>query len=356
MATSVYSLSISGRVILDMHSLNNEGGEGNQITTRMVNIVYNDRHTGQPRLASVNAISGDMFKHIQAEHLYLLARGKLPLCAGCQKFSASRILDDKDFMKNVVGKREGNRWKFKDSEVIDQLLKTCTLDDLEGILIAPERERATASEGAERLESEAERRERIPARSVPRKSVAEFGWVVGLPDMTRTESYFHVRYAAERGERAEGEERVTQPIFHRPASSGVYATVATFEIARIGFNDISQTYAIDQEQREQRYKALLESVLYTFVEPNGAMRSTQNPHILGFEGAVTVSTQVVPAPTLSPLEDGYVDELKRVVAALNRVKNGAVTVHEFDSMGRFAEIIQGLIDETQPYTLFAERG
>lgn len=354
MAISVYSFSISGRVTLDMHSLNNEGGEGNQITTRMVNIVYEDRHTGQPRLASVNAISGDMFKHIQAEHLYLLAKGKLPLCGGCQKFSASRILDDKEFMRNVVGKRDGNRWKFRDSEVIDELLKTCTLDDLEGVLIAPERESVRASEGAEKVDSEAERRERIPARSIPRKSVAEFGWVIGLPEITRTESYFHVRYATERGERAEGEERVTQPIFHRPASSGVYATVATFEVARIGFNDISQTYSIEKEQREQRYKALLESVLYTFIEPSGAMRSTQNPHIVGFEGIITVSTQVVPAPTLSPLEDAYVDELKRVATTLNRVRESAVIVYEFDSLGRFTEIMQHLIAETQPYTLFAK--
>jgi len=322
MATSVYSLSISGRVILDMHSLNNEGGEGNQITTRMVNIVYNDRHTGQRRLASVNAISGDMFKHIQTEHLYLKARTDgLPLCAGCQTFNASRVLDDPEFM-NALPKL--------DTEVIDALLRCCVIDDVAGNLIAR------------------------GARSVPRKSVAEYAWVVGLPDVTRTESYFHVRYAAERGERAEGEERVTQPIFHRPASSGVYATVATFEMARIGFNDISQRYAITQDERSQRYKALLESVLYTFIEPNGAMRSTQNPHILGFQGVVTVSTQVVPAPTLSPLEDGYVEELKRVAAALNGVRDGAVTLHEFDSMGHFAEIMHGLIAETEPYTLFAK--
>ena len=321
MTTPVYALSISGRVTLDMHSLNNEGGEGNQITTRMVNIVYNDRDTGEPRLASVNAISGDMFKHIQAEHLYLQAKADgLPLCAGCQVFSASRVLDDPEFMSDLAK---------RDTEVIDALLKRCVIDDMAGNLIAR------------------------GARSIPRKSVAEFGWVIGLPDVTRTESYFHVRYAAERGERAEGEERITQPIFHRPASSGVYATVATFEIARIGFNDISQEYAVSEEERLRRYRALLESVLYTFVEPNGAMRGTQNPHILGFEGAVTVSTQVVPAPTLSPLEDGYVDELKRVAAALNGVRDGAVTVHEFDSMGRFAEILRGLIAETRPYTLFA---
>ena len=109
---SVYSLSICGRAILDMHSLNNEGGEGNQIATRMVNVVYRDHASGEYKLATVNAVSGDMFKHIQAEHLYLLAKGELPLCQGCQKFSASRILDDGDFMSKLAK---------TDNEVISQL-------------------------------------------------------------------------------------------------------------------------------------------------------------------------------------------------------------------------------------------
>ncbi|MGC8838393.1 MAG: DevR family CRISPR-associated autoregulator, partial [Anaerolineae bacterium] len=124
---AVYSLSICGRAILDMHSLNNEGGEGNQIATRMVNVVYRDRTSGEYKLATVNAVSGDMFKHIQAEHLYLLAKGRLPLCQGCQKFSASRILDDAMFMGKLPS---------KNADVIDALLKHCALDDLEGTLIA----------------------------------------------------------------------------------------------------------------------------------------------------------------------------------------------------------------------------
>lgn len=314
---AVYSLSICGRAILDMHSLNNEGGEGNQIATRMVNVVYRDRTSGEYKLATVNAISGDMFKHIQAEHLYLLARSsKLPLCAGCQKFSASRILDDANFMGALPA---------QDSAVIDKLLKHCALDDLEGNLIAK------------------------GARSVPRKSVTEFGWVVGVPDYTTTESYFHVRYAAERGERSE--ETQQQAIFHRPASSGVYAIVANFEMARIGFNDISQEYAISDDERERRYLALLESILYTFVEPNGAMRGTQNPHIVEFEGVVTVTNQVMPAPALSPLDENYRQEVEKVAGALNGLKPGAVTVHRFDSMGQFAEVVKGLIGSTQPYKL-----
>jgi CRISPR-associated protein Cst2 len=163
---AIYSLSVCGRTILDMHSLNNEGGEGNQMATRMVNVVYRDRASGEYKQATVNAVSGDMLKHIQAEHFYLLAKGRLPLCQGCQKFSASRILDDKEFMDDLPK---------QDGQVIDALLGKCALDDLEGNLIAKKN------------------------RSVPRKSVAEFGWVVGIPDYTTTESYFHVRYATERG-------------------------------------------------------------------------------------------------------------------------------------------------------------
>lgn len=313
---AVYSLSICGRAILDMHSLNNEGGEGNQIATRMVNVVYRDRRSGEYKLATVNAISGDMFKHIQAEHLYLLAKGRLPLCQGCQTFSASRILDDAQFMGGLPP---------KDADVIDALLNRCALDDLEGNLIAK------------------------GARSVPRKSVAEFGWVVGVPDYTTTESYFHVRYAAERGDRAE--EAQQQAIFHRPASSGVYAIVASFEMARIGFNDISQRYPIPDNERERRYLAFLESILYTFIEPNGAMRGTQNPHIVEFEGMVTLTTQVVPAPVLSPLDDDYREEVEQVASALNELKPGSVTVHRFESMGQFAEVMKGLIQRTCPYKL-----
>lgn len=311
-----YSLSICGRAILGMHSLNNEGGEGNQIATRMVNIVYREG-SNEYRLATVNAVSGDMFKHIQAEHMYRLAKGTLPLCAGCHQFSASRILDDAEFMGALPP---------QDRAVVDQMLDRCALDDLEGTLIAR------------------------GARSIPRKSVAEFGWVVALPEHSTTESYFHVRYAAERGTTSAGQ-RIEQPIFHRPASSGVYAIVANFELARIGFNDISQEYSIPDEERQRRYLPFLESVLYTFIEPNGAMRGTQNPHVVEFEGVVTVTNQVIPAPALSPLDANYRREVERVAAALNSLRPNAIAVHRFDSMGEFAEVMKELIENTQPFKL-----
>jgi CRISPR-associated protein Cst2 len=349
--SSVYNLSISGRMTLEMHSLNNEGGEGNQTMTRTVTLVDPDGN-----IHKVNAISGDMFKHIQAEHFYRLAREReLPLCNGCARFRAERILADTAFMgivlqrKTIKDKKGKDKkvWAYSDDEVLGRLLQTCCLDDAEGTLIAPQREQG--QESTDESQQEEQPRGARQGRSLPRKSVAEFGWVVGLPAKVRTETYFHVRYAAERG----GEE-VEQPIFHRPASSGVYAVVATFELARIGFNDISQAYAISEEERLCRYRAFLESMLYTFVEPNGAMRGTQNPHIVAFEGVVTVSHAVLPAPTISPLADGYRQQVKEVAQAL--AGDGQLTVQEFVDMAGFAHIMRDLIERTRPYCLFAQNG
>ncbi len=320
MTQPVYSISICGRLTLEMHSLNNEGGEGNQTLTRTVTLV-----TPDGEVHKVNAISGDMFKHIQAEHFYLLAREQgLPLCAGCQVFDPARISKDPQFMRDLRG--------WSDEEAVNALLAQCALDDAEGTLIAPQRGQGQAG------------------RSIPRKSVAEFSWVVGLPEKVRTDSYFHVRYARERA----GDE-TEQPIFHRPASSGVYATVATLEVARIGFNDISQQYAISEEERQQRYATLLRSLLYTYVEPNGAMRGTQNPHIWNFEGVVTVSQGVLPAPTVSPLADDYREQVHRIVEALDG-DDARLRLLEFNSLADFARIMQDLIQHTRPYTLFAQNG
>src|SRR5436190_3036973 len=295
MKTPIASLSIAARATLDMHSLNNEGGEGNQIQTRMVDIVD---HKGE--LHNVNAISGDMLKHVLMDHFYQQARGHhLSLCQSCQSFNANRINADKDFIKRT------EREKVSDADFIDQMLQTCAIDDIAGILVTEK-------------------------RSLPRKSITEFGWVLGLPGKVSTNSYFHAKYVAERSveKRAEDADNqktganLGQSIFHRPASSGIYAIVCHLELSRIGYNDIKQTYAIDEAERQHRASLLLESILYTFIELNGAMRSSQLPHLVSLEGVITTSTDVLPAPMISPLYGGsdhlqYKEQLKDIVAALN---------------------------------------
>lgn len=327
MTITLANLSISGRLTLDLHSLNNEGGEGNQIQTRMVNIVDN---AGE--LHNVNAVTGDMFKHIHAEHLFQIARDEnLPLSAGARVFDANRINADSDFIARTAD--------MSDGDLLSDLLNTCTVSDIQGVLV---------TEGK---------------KSVPRKSVIEFGWVTGIPEKVQTDSYFHVKYAQDRSSAQREQDRESQvnkganlgqSIFHRPASSGVYAVVSHINLARIGFNDILHTYPVPLDERLRRAKALLRSTLYTFVQPNGAMRSAQSPHILGFEGVVTISRKPVPAPTISPLTDGYIDQIGQTVDMINRIEGAAdndqvVTLATFDSMGQFADVFRALLDELALY-------
>lgn len=342
--TTIYGLAISARATINMHSLNNEGGEGNHIQTRMVDVIGENGE-----LYNVNAISGDMFKHIQAEHLYRLAQGMdVPLCSACARFDANRISGDPNFMRRIEAE------KYSSAQVIDDMLRTCVVDDLEGNLI-------TAGK-----------------RSVPRKSVAEFGWVVGVPEQVHTEQYFHVKYntatrtqaeatgnagPSDAGAEPDRSSNLGQAIFHRPASSGVYALVTNLEAARIGYNDITQRYAVDEAGSTTRLRLLLQSLLYSFVQMNGAMRNTQLPHLVNLAGVVSVSHAVLPAPTVSPLNSRYTAQIAQVATALNRLGpslpggtagRDALTLHEFGSLDEFAAIMVELVATGTPYR-FVER-
>jgi CRISPR-associated protein Cst2 len=315
----ISSLSINGRIILDMHSLNNEGGEGNQILTRQVTIIDKE---GKP--VTVNAVSGDMLKHIQAQHLYNVAiESGLKLCESCKVFNANRITDDTKFTKSFKKETPAK-------DVMDILLKTCAIDDMEGILVTNNN------------------------KNLPRKSVVEFGWLIALPKASKTENFFHVKLVPDAGKNA-GKEReganIGQNIFHRPANSGIYALVSNFDVCRIGYNDISKIYAISDKEKQARYIALLKSILYTFLKPTGAMRNTQNPHIVDFVGVISYSSSSIPAPTVSAINDNYDKEIEEIAEDLNKIVSNSITVERFSSLKDFTEKFQDIINNTEPLKL-----
>lgn len=92
-------------------------------------------------------------------------------------------------------------------------------------------------------------------------------------------------------------------------------------------------------------------MLHTFIEPNGAMRGTQNPHIVDFNGVVAVSSGIVPAPTVSPLNGDYREQLEGIHQALDKLRPGAVSLHTFDSLAQFSQVMAELIETTSPYRL-----
>jgi CRISPR-associated protein Cst2 len=292
------SLAISARLRLDMHSLNNEGTEGNQQQTRMVHILDQN---GDRKV--VNAVSGDMFKRILVEHLTpLLVEAGQPLSDGAAKLNPDRILIDPQFQKAAKENKEGN------SAILTYMLKHCSVTDLAGTLYAE--------------------------RAVARKSCIEFGWVVGLPDKTVTEQYFHVKYDPQSREKGAGGESVEgrQAIFHRPASSGDYALVCNLDLYRIGLNDITREYVVSQSDRQRRARALVSALAASLVKISGAQRNTQSPHLLNAEGVIAVSPNSLPAPALSPLQEGYEEQIESIAGTLGELGSGPIAVKRFGSV------------------------
>jgi len=316
----IASISISGEITLNMHSLNNEGGEGNQIISRQVTIV--DKN-GVPE--TVNAISGDMFKHIHVQHLINLSKEqKVNLCANCNIGNPNRLSSGEDLGEHFEGKDD-----YKDSEVVNALITKCVVDDTHGVLVT---------------------KIGTKNKNVPRKSTVEFGWTVGIPGKNNTESYLHTKLVPDStGVRGEGSNE-GQNIFHRPANHGVYAFVCSIDAYRIGFNDITRKYPIGDEERTKRYKLLLQSLLSSFVNPQGAMTSTQKPHITDFKGVVSISEKLIPAPTISALNDDYISEINVIADNINKIESGAITNKVFNGLGELSEIFVGL-NSSEPYKI-----
>jgi CRISPR-associated autoregulator DevR family len=161
----IQSLSLFAEVTLALHNLNSEGTEGNQQQTRMVHVIdaAGNRHC-------VNAVSGDMFKHIYVQHLTGILRSQgQPLSTGAASGSPDRITMDPEFKIAIKGRSA--------AEVQTEMLTRCAVTDVAGTLF---------TEGI----------------TVPRKSCAEVGWVVGIPKDATTsdklrhfpETPFHSRY------------------------------------------------------------------------------------------------------------------------------------------------------------------
>jgi len=321
----IASISISGEITLNLHSLNNEGGEGNHILTRQVTIVdkAGETHT-------VNAISGDMFKHIHAVHLAQIAKEKkLPLSKYAEELNPNRI-SKKDF--EIYFEKDKKKKNESSSDIIDAMIDICTVCDTHGILI-------TDKIGENKNSS-----------NTPRKSTVEFGWTVGIPNKTNTESYLHTKLVTNAGSTGTTGSNEGQNIFHRPANHGVYAFVCSIDVYRIGFNDISRNYPISDDGRIERYKALLQSLLSSFINPKGAMTSTQKPHITDFKGVVAISSKLTPAPTISAINEGYQKEITKIANSLNKIESDMIELQKFDGLGNLSEIIADLMTY-EPYKI-----
>ncbi|MBD0402740.1 DevR family CRISPR-associated autoregulator [Flammeovirga sp. EKP202] len=308
--TKIASLSISAEITLNMHSLNNEGGEGNQIITRQVTVVDDKK---EPH--TVNAISGDMFKHIHAGHqANYCVENALKLSEKAKLLSPDRISADE--LNKVVKEKS-------QAGVQDGIISTCTITDTHGVLMVDDVK---------------------GIKNTPRKSLVEFGWTIGKPTVSDTETHFHMRGATQ--------DSPNPTPFNRPTNHGVYAFICSLDLYKIGFNEFKREYPIEESERLERYKSVMMGLLNSVLNPKGAMTSTQKPHITNFAGVITISESMTPAPTVSPLNDTYDTQILKITENLNKIdKKAKLQCLSFNSMDEFTEKMADLINEYEPYRI-----
>jgi CRISPR-associated protein Cst2 len=258
-----------------------------------------------------------MFKHIHAVHqANYCVEHNLPLSSLAKLLSPDRISADELNAHITVAEKSA-----KQKDVQDGFIQLCTITDTHGVLMTD------AVKGI---------------KNTPRKSVIEFGWTVGIPQKSNSDTYFHMRGATESSP--------NPTPFNRPANYGVYAFVCSVEVYRIGFNDIKRGYSIDDPARESRYKSVVVSLLNSFINPQGAMTSTQKPHITDLKGVVSISSKLIPAPTISAINEEYQTQIEKIVTNLNKIEPDAIELKEFDGLGKLSEILAELINY-EPYKI-----
>lgn len=310
----IYEISILGRAIWNLHSLNNEGTVGNVTEPRSVKIV--DPNTKE--IITTDGISGEMLKHIHSQFLWEIS-DKKDLCEGCKKLEPERGFKDRE----VKNKKD---FKSASSEAI----RKCVICDLHGFLFP--KGNITGS----------------------RDSLIQFGWAVGKGEIAR-DIHTHARHAVgERGKEdsqkistQEGEEVSqeisTQMIYHRPTRSGIYILISIFQPWKIGFNIAEMEY-VCEEKRKQRYQLALKAYQAMFLRTDGAMTATRLPHTEGFEGMIVVSKTNFPTPVISPLKDSWNEEIKKI----NEKMQGIFELLEFKNLDEFIDKINILLD-AEPY-------
>ncbi|NWF91377.1 MAG: DevR family CRISPR-associated autoregulator [Syntrophaceae bacterium] len=302
---AIFEIGILGRVTWNLHSMNNEGTVGNVTEPRTVVLADGEKTDG---------ISGEMLKHIHAYNVWLLQEDKGQFCQACQKFHPQKA----DMNPLIQGKDTPEK-------AMETAISSCILCDLHGFLV------------------------QRPA--VARPSTVEFGWTLGLPEKTHREIHIHARHSMvgrsreEAEEKQAGEETVerqvpAQMIYHRPTRSGVYAIVSVFQPWRIGLNEVDYTYTIDDEKRKNRYQLAMNAYKATFMRTDGAMTSTRFPHVEAMEGVVVTSETNFPVPTISPLKDGFVEEMESLVT-----KQRGLSHQKFSNLAELCDIINALANK-----------
>lgn len=307
---NMWKLQFTTRLELVGEALNNEDSLGNVTKGRSIRMTDEEVR---------NAISGNMLSHIFTKNLRALADTD-ELCDTCKLFSPMKNGKIKEVDETLSA--SGNR------------VKSCLIDDAVGFM--------NAGKGL----------------NEKRTKALSFAWGIATKGVSDTVLYNRVD-PTEKNSKTKDEQDVilddngneirdttseantnkdqnTQMLFHRPVRSSEYAVITQINLSRICFDDEKQKYVFEDKTKvKERIKKILLAYRNTLLDIEGAMCSTNMPHLMGISGVLVEKTSAKDLMTkYSSLNEDYVE-------THCQISNG----RKFDNIQEFVEIINDLLND-----------
>lgn len=270
------SLSLSFRIGLAFHALNNEGSSGTNVM--------------EPRRISVggqnyDGVSGEMVRRHVFENLVQIVKAKgLPLSTegeGLLPDRAKKLISA--YLQSAESPIQAKDGAFQLEPqhlplVTKAALERCTVTDIGGYLAA------------------FESKEGVKGATPKRDSVFDVGWLI-------SEEPAVVEFAQHAAYRPDGQHN----LFTQNMRAAVYGGVARLDLGRVGYNDWawlandSGDWHLTDEQREKRTAALIDAWEQWLLSPAGAKQAGWLQHTGQLDGVIVLSN-FGPAPFRSPIE------------------------------------------------------
>lgn len=316
----MWKLQFAMELDLVAEDLNNEDNLGNVTKSRMIKISEDEIR---------NAISGNMLSHVFNKNLRAIADND-ELCDTCKIFSP---------MKNGVVKEIDESLSDSGNRV-----KNCIIDDICGFM--------NAGKG----------------NNEKRSKVLSFAWAIAKNGTCDTVLYNRVD-PTDKNSRPKEEQKIrdennkeiidttseantnksqnAQMIFYRPIRTSTYAIITQINLSRVAFDDQKQKYVFeDKNIIKSRIKKLLIAYMNTILDIEGAMCSTNMPHLRGVSGVLTEKTSGKELMSkYSPLNEDYKEVL---LGDEDNNKFNNVNLcegKEFNNISEFIKVIDELLED-----------
>jgi CRISPR-associated protein Cst2 len=251
------SFNLTARLTVNVHDMNNEATSGNVSDIRMMDYIDLD---GQRREAP--AVSGRMLKHWHLDNAVRLGMDSgLPVCDVC---------------------RQGEPLRPDESIRKKDPAKECFICDAHGYLVAEK-------------------------ETIKRNSRVFFSWFMPTLEPENAVTFKQVIH-----NRVTSDPKKMMP-FNKSYASARYAFVSGLDCDRIGYQEIKMESVIDETEKNNRIKALIEAYRYLLTGKVGASQSHALAH-MDIREVMTVISEKTILPY--PVSAIYPDYAKKTIGIM----------------------------------------